>query len=204
MTDVSLIKKELSEMLSARRFNHSLAVANQAVCLAKIYNVDKEKAFIAGLVHDCCKEISKDEQLKIINQFGIILTDAEKKEPNIWHGYAASGFITEKWGINDSDVCSAVRYHTCGKGDMTLLEKIIFVADLTSHDRDYSDSEKIRNISYESLDKDIYECYLYIIPFIINRKGFITQNTLDCYNCSINAIKNSKGIDLSNEFTHVC
>lgn len=185
MVEVSKIIKELSQILSEKRFKHSIAVAHQAVKLAEIYGQDTNSAFIAGLVHDSCKEISKSEQLKIINQFGIILTDIEKKEPNIWHGYAASGFITEKWQITDGEICSAVKYHTCGKGNMTPLEKIIFVADLTSEDRDYSDSEYIRDISYSDLDLAIYECYLYIIPFILKRGGSITQNTLDCYNCAV-------------------
>ncbi len=173
-------------MLSEKRFKHSIAVANQAVILAEKHGADKDKAYLAGLVHDACKEISKSEQLKIIKQFGIMLTDIEKSEPNIWHGYAASGYIKEKWGITDPDVCSAVKYHTCGRGEMSTLEKIIFVADLTSMDRDYPDSKKIREISIESLDAAIYNCYLYIIPFILNRKGKITQNTLDCYNHAVN------------------
>lgn len=187
MTDITKIKHELGSMLSQKRFQHSMAVAYQASILADIYGVDKEKAYLAGLVHDACKEISNDEQLKIINKFGIMLTDIEKTEPNIWHGYAASGYITEKWGITDIDVCNAVKYHTCGRGNMSVLEKIIFVADLTSLDRKYPDSEKIRSISLSSLDEAIYNCYLYVIPFILNRKSRITQNTLDCYN---DAVKN--------------
>ncbi|MBE6788261.1 MAG: HD domain-containing protein [Ruminococcaceae bacterium] len=192
MNDFNKIKNELSQMLSEKRFNHSMQVALQAFKLAEIYGEDTGKAFLAGLVHDCCKEISKAEQLKIINQFGIILTDIEKTEPNIWHGYAASGYITEKWEIDDPDVCSAVKYHTCGRGNMSVLEKIIFVADLTSEDRNYPDSEKIREISYKNLDRAIYECYLYIIPFILKRKGRITQNTLDCYNDAASQISSEK------------
>ena len=187
MTDVNKIKHELAEILSQKRFQHSIAVAYQASILADIHGADKDKAYLAGLVHDSCKEISKQEQLKIINKFGIMLTDIEKCEPNIWHGYAASGYITEKWNITDIDICNAVKYHTCGRGNMSVLEKVIFVADLTSLDRDYPDSAKIRNISLRSLDEAIYNCYLYIIPFILNRKGYITQNTLDCYN---DAVKN--------------
>lgn len=192
MTDISKIKQELSEILSPKRFNHSINVAEQSVILAKMHGENKEKAYLAGLVHDSCKEISKQEQLKIINKFGIILTDIEKNEPNIWHGYAASGYITEKWGITDPEVCSAVKYHTCGRGDMSLLEKIVFVADLTSLDREYPDSAKIREISMQSLDAAIYNCYLYIIPFILNRKGQITQNTLDCYNCAVKKMLDSE------------
>jgi len=192
MAEFNKIKQDLSSMLSEKRYNHSIAVAIQAFKLAEIYNEDTAKAFIAGLVHDCCKEMTKEEQLKIINQFDIMLTDIEKSEPNIWHGYAASGYITEKWGINDKDICSAVKYHTCGKGNMTLLEKIIFVADLTSEDRNYPDGEKIREISYISLDRAIYECYKYIIPFIVNRGGSISQNTIDCYNDAVNNLRLKK------------
>ncbi len=189
MTDIQTIKNELEAMLSPKRFEHSLCVAKRAVELAKIYNQDEQKAYIAGLVHDACKEISKPEQLKIINEFGIILTDIEKNESNIWHGYAASGYVRQKWGIVDEEILNAVKYHTCGRGDMSTLEKIIFVADLTSYDRDYSDAEEIRKISENSLDEAIYNCYLYILPFIINRCGRITQNTVDCYNDSVKNLK---------------
>ena len=192
MADFNKIKQDLSQMLSEKRYNHSVAVAIQAFKLAEIYGIDTASAFIAGLVHDCCKEISKDEQLKIINDFGIMLTEIEQNEPNIWHGYAASGYITKKWGITDNEICSAVKYHTCGKGNMSLLEKIIFVADLTSEDRNYPDSEKIRDISYKNLDKAIYECYKFIIPFIIKKGGSISQNTIDCYNDAIRNLRLEK------------
>ena len=189
MTDIQNIKSELEASLSPKRFNHSLCVARRATELAEIYGVDGQKAYIAGLVHDACKEFSTDEQLKIINEFGIILTDIEKTEPNIWHGYAASGFVRQKWYITDEDILNAVKYHTCGRGNMSVLEKIVFVADLTSYDRDYSDAEEIRKISENNLDEAVYNCYLYILPFIINRCGRITQNTVDCYNDSVKNMK---------------
>lgn len=189
MTDIQIIKSELEASLSPKRFEHSLCVARRASELAKIYNEDEQKAYIAGLVHDACKEFSTDEQLKIINEFDIILTDIEKTESNIWHGYAASGFVRQKWDITDADILNAVKYHTCGRGNMSVLEKIVFVADLTSYDRDYSDAEKIRKISENNLDEAIYNCYLYILPFIINRCGRITQNTVDCYNDSVKNFK---------------
>lgn len=188
MIDVEIIREELSLTLSKKRYEHSLFVAKRAKELAGIYGVDVDSAYIAGLVHDSCKEIPKEEQLKIINRFGIILTDVEKFEPNIWHGYAASGYITEKWGIVDTDICDAVKYHTCGRKNMSVLEKIIFVADLTSEDREYEDSKPIRVMSETSLDLAIYNCYLYIIPFIVNRKGRLTENTIGCYNDAVNHI----------------
>lgn len=189
MTDIEIIKKQLKDLLSEKRFHHSVCVAQRAVELAKIYKQDTDKAYIAGLVHDACKEFSHDEQLKIINDFDIILTDIEKTESNIWHGYAASGYVKDKWGITDKEILNAVKYHTCGRGDMTVLEKIVFIADLTSYDRDYPDSEKIRKISEKNLDEAIYNCYLYILPFVINRCGRITQNTVDCYNDSVKNLK---------------
>lgn len=192
MTDLEVIKNDLKNILSENRFKHSIAVAKQAVVLAEIYGADKNHAYIAGLVHDACKEISKDEQLKIINEFDIILTDIEKNEPNIWHGYAASGFIRKKWGIDNVDICNAVKNHTCGRKNMSTLEKIVFIADLTSEDRNYPDSKKIRELSYSNLDEAIYNCYLYIIPFILNKKGNITQNTIDSYNDAIINMKRSE------------
>ena len=192
MIDYEKLKLELKDILSEKRYNHSVCVANQAVILAEIYGVNADDAYLAGLLHDCCKEISREEQLKIINEFGIILTDIEKNESNIWHGYAASGYVTQKWNVSNADVCNAIKYHTCGRKDMSLLEKIIFVADLTSLDRNYPDAEEIREISKKNLDMAIYKSYLYIIPFVLNRKGQITENTIDCYNQAVESINSGE------------
>lgn len=193
MNSLSSIRVQLEQSMSKKRFYHSCCVADFSRELAQIHGADPDKAYLAGLVHDCCKEFPKEQQLALIRQYHIPLTVMEEAEPNIWHGYAASGYIREYFGITDDEVCAAVQYHTCGRGGMSLLEKIVFVADLTSADRNYPDSCKIHRIALTDLSLAIYHSYLFIIPFIIKRKGFITQNTLDCYNDAVRQCLDNKG-----------
>lgn len=129
------IKKLLSQMLDDYRYNHSICVADEAKRLAEKYGADSQKAYFAGLVHDITKNYSREEHLKIFDNFGIILSDVEKNSDKLWHAMSGSVYIKEYLGVNDNDIVSAVRYHTTAKSDMTLLEKVIYVADFTSSDR---------------------------------------------------------------------
>lgn len=175
-------KKILSERLDSQRYIHSLAVAKQSVYLAKKYGGDVNKCELAGLLHDITKNTSADEQLKLFSEFGIILSDVEKTSPKLWHALSGSVFIKEKLGIDDEEIIKAVRYHTTGKPDMNLLEKILFVADFTSEDRDYPDVGVIRNLSEKSLEEAMIYGLNYTIRDLCERNFAVHPDTVDAYN----------------------
>ena len=144
----------LKEKLTPSRLYHSICVAEQAKHLAEIFGADTEKAYTAGLIHDIMRYESAEDMLKLIDEDGTNkLTESERKITVTLHAVAGEVYLRTKLGVTDEEILSAVRYHTTGKEKMTLLEKIIYVADLTSEDRDYPDVSKVRETAEESLEK---------------------------------------------------
>lgn len=172
----------LRARLTEKRYRHSLAVCERAVFLARLYGESNEKAELAGLLHDCCKCISKEEQLKIIQSRGIILDDFMLAEPQLWHGIAAAVIVEEELQIHDADVISAIRIHSTGAKNMTRLEQIIYLADLTSADREYPDVRKVRGMSEKSLTKSMEYCLKYIIGMLLDDGEPIVRETWEAYN----------------------
>lgn len=179
---VDQYKKLLESRLDEKRYYHSLSVAEEARRLALKYGADADKMYLAGLLHDITKNLSDDEQLQIFSQYGIILSDVEIKSKAVWHGYTGALILEHEFGITDSDILSAIKYHSTGKACMTLSQKIIYIADLTSKDRTYPDVDVTRKLVEESLEKAI----LYVLKFTLknlSQKGFVIHpNTLDAYN----------------------
>lgn len=175
-------KLQLKEKMSEKRFNHSIAVAKEAVRLAKIYGVDEKKAEVAGILHDITKEVPKDEQLQIIRCFGIIMTDVEFCSIKLWHAITASIYLEKILGIKDRDILNAVRYHTTGRAGMSKLEKIIFVADSISEDRKYSGVEKLRKKAYVSLDEAMLNGIAFTLNELVSKKYLIAPDTIFAYN----------------------
>ncbi len=153
--DEEEIKNILKKMMNPNRFEHSVNVAKRAAFLAEKYGADVEKAYFAGLVHDICKGIPEKEQLEIIERAGIELDEDTKRSPALWHSIAGSVWIQKELSVTDDDIINAVRYHTSGRANMTLLEKVVYMADLTSADRSYPDAEYTRRLTDHSLDEGI-------------------------------------------------
>ncbi len=137
-------KAVIKPLLSEKRYRHSVNVSREAVRLAKKYGADPQKAETAGILHDCMKDLPADKQLKSMEQFGIILTDVEKAGKEALARDFGCRLYREGIGRDGSGVLTAVRYHTTGRAGMSLLEKVIFVADFTSADRDYPGVDRMR------------------------------------------------------------
>ncbi len=149
------LKTVLKSRMNEHRYAHSLNVAERAVFLAGKYGADAEKAEFAGLIHDICKGITAEEQLAIIRNEGIGLDEDTLASPALWHSIAGAIYSEHELGVTDADVLNAVRYHTSGRGNMSILEKVVYMADLTSAERNYPDAEYTRNLTDKSLDEGI-------------------------------------------------
>lgn len=147
---------KLKTMLKPERFLHSLGVRDMAKELAGIFGADVKKAEIAGLLHDNAKNM--DNILERCDDLEAELDDFERE--NIVLAHAKLGAETAKciFGITDREIINAIRWHTVGRPDMCLLEKIIFVADLTEYGRCFPDAEKIRKTAKEDIDRAVFEC----------------------------------------------
>ena len=170
-----LPEEELKALLKSRmnehRFEHSLNVAKRAVFLAEKYGADPEKAEFSGLVHDICKGIPNEEQLEIIKNAGIELDEDTMKSPALWHSVAGAVYCEHELGVTDEDVLNAVRYHTSGRGSMSILEKVVYMADLTSAERNYPDAEYTRDLTDYCLDEGIAYGVRWIADDL-ERRGF--------------------------------
>lgn len=177
------VRKLLRSKLDDYRYIHSLGVADSARELAKIYGADEEKAYFAGLLHDVAKNMPKDKQLSFIEKGGISLSDSEKNNPKLWHAMAGECYLRLNMGITDPEILGSVRYHTTGRAGMTLLEKIIYVADYISAERNYPDVDVMRDLSLNhSLEKAAIYSLQYTFMKLTPEKGIIHTDSVDFYN----------------------
>ncbi len=139
--------------LSAKRYQHTLNVRRMAVKLAKRWGADPEKAALAALLHDTAKELPREEMLQILNDNAIMAENAQNRPSPVWHGICAAILAQTQWGVEDAEVLSAIRCHTTGKPGMSLLDEIVFLADMTSAERDYPEVDYLRKLE----KKDIHQ-----------------------------------------------
>ena len=181
MTDEKIIEI-LRNRLDEYRFIHSLAVADEAVVLAQRYGCDINKARTAGLLHDVFKNESVENMIEYINNCNIKLTDVEMNAKKLWHSILGAHYIEYNLGITDNDMINAVRYHTTARAGMSTLEKVIYLADYTSSDRNYNGVQQMR----DAVKKDMSSAMLIALEFsineLLNKKACIHPDTINAYN----------------------
>lgn len=175
-------KTLIREKLKESRFVHSLNVADSAKYLARRYGCDEEKAYTAGLLHDVMKNADGDEMLSEISDAGWSLTDCEKANDKLWHAVAGAAYMKNRLGIEDAELIEAVRYHTTARKNMSLLEKVIYVADFISADRNYPEVEEVRQAADESLEKAMMLGLEFCIQEIVKRRQVLHPDSVDAYN----------------------
>ena len=140
--------------LKPKRMPHVLGTEQEAVRLAERYGADVTKARIAALLHDCTKKLDMDEQLALCKRYHIPLDELEQKALKLLHSKTGAAIARDVFAVDD-DVYNAIMYHTTGKPDMTLLEKIIYLADYIEPTRDFPGVETLRRTVYEDLDRGL-------------------------------------------------
>lgn len=176
------ITELIRQRLKKERFIHSVNVAKCAGELADIYGADKEKCFTAGLLHDIMKNAPEEEHKEIFALSETRLSPDEMQNKKLWHAMSGAGYIKYKMGIDDEEIISAVRYHTTGRAGMSLMEKIIFVADFVSEERDYDDVDVMRGLAAISLEKAMLYALRYTIPDLIKKEQTIHKDSIGLYN----------------------
>ncbi len=145
------VKNDLKKMLKDTRYKHSLLVADEAKKLAEIYHIDEDKCYFAGLIHDIAKNLSEEENNKLIKEYNLSEEwNSEKNKPIL---HAELGYYLAKEMYNcPEDICKAIKYHTIGNDEMTTMEKIIFIADKTARENLNDQLLYIKKLSYKDLD----------------------------------------------------
>lgn len=185
------IKKYLKKHLTKERYQHTLGVAHTAVAMAMRYNPDTSNAeFIkraetAGLLHDCAKCMDNDKKIKICEKNNIPCSDFEISHPYLLHGKVGAYIAKNKFDILDEDILQAITWHTTGRPEMSLLEKIIFIADYIEPSRNpIPELDVIRQLAFVDIDKAMEKILSNTLKFL-EKKGNpmdkMTQITYDSY-----------------------
>lgn len=153
MDEETRIETWLSGRLSPQRFRHSQGVAQQAAELAVAHEVRPAPLRLAGLLHDCARELGPHETLELARQWGVSLRPVDEEFPVLLHGRLAEIIAARDFDISDTAVLTAVRYHTAGHPDMSLSDKIFFLADHIEPGRDLPHVEGLRRIAFRDIDQ---------------------------------------------------
>ena len=179
--DYAEAKKLVKSRLSEKRWTHTKNVKKMAVKLAKRWGADPEKAAMAAILHDSAKELPKQELLQIFADNAIIAENAPTRPAPVWHGIAAAILAQTCWGIEDPEILSAIRCHTTGKPDMSLQDKILYLADMTSAERDWPGVEALRVLEMEDLDRALCEALKQSIDFVEEKGGALDPESVASY-----------------------
>lgn len=180
--NIELIKKRLIKISSKERFNHALNVAQVAKDLAIKYGEDKYKAEIAGLLHDCAKDLPEDVLREKIKEFQIELDNMMKKIPKLWHPLVGAEIAKQEFKITDASILRAIKIHSTGAAQMSLLDKIIFLSDKIEPLRDNQGVEEVRAIAENSIDKAVLKLLDRGIQYLIKKGLLIHPLTLEARN----------------------
>ena len=176
------IKEKLKKELPEKRYIHSLGVADEAKRLAALYGADEDKAYLAGLLHDCAKGIPTDKQIEECDRRGVKLDEWTRMCPPVVHSFLGEHIAREEYGITDGEILMAIRLHTVGGRNMTLLDKIIYLADLTEKNRDFPGVEELRKASDKGIDSAIKLSILRQIEFNMAKGAVLHPDILSLWN----------------------
>lgn len=191
--DISAIRSDLNRKLKASRYLHSIGVEEVAYDLAVIHHCDEEKAVTAGILHDCAKYLSDEELLKECEKYRLPVTDIEIKCPYLLHAKVGAAFAKMFYGVDDEDILNAIRYHTTGRPAMTILEKIIYIADYIEPNRKpLPRIQRIREAAYENLDLAVFLATENILTYLKSKGQAIDMLTEETYEFYRKEVKASK------------
>ncbi|MCL6500976.1 MAG: bis(5'-nucleosyl)-tetraphosphatase (symmetrical) YqeK [Candidatus Pacearchaeota archaeon] len=174
---LEIVKKQLTD----HRYQHTLGVMETAIALAKQYGVDEKKAELAAIFHDYAKFRPKEEMKRIILEQNMP-NDLLLHNTELWHAPVGAYLVQTEVGINDEDILNAIRYHTSGRSDMTLLEKIIYIADYIEPGRIFPGVEEVRELAKHDLDEALIQALKNTIQFLLKKNQPIYPTTIDTYN----------------------
>jgi predicted HD superfamily hydrolase involved in NAD metabolism len=172
------LMQKLKTNMDEKRFLHSLGVMKTAAELAACYNADVKKAEIAGLLHDCARDMDIEHQLKMVEYFGILLDDIQKREKVLIHGPLGAVTAERDYGIADEEILNAIKIHTTGDADMSMLDKIILLSDFIEPGRCYPGVEDLRVKAFIDLDDAIIGAFDSTIRYVLSKGSLLHPKTI--------------------------
>ena len=182
----------LANELRPARFRHCRDVSQTAVRLAERWDADIEKARLAGILHDCARNLKGEELLKTSRQFGMIPSPLELLQPALIHAPLGAIIAERRFGISEPQILQAIRRHTTGAPQMTLLDKVIYLSDCIEPGRNFSGVRKIRDMAVEDLDAAVLLANEHSILFVVANGGLLHPNTVEGRNSLLMELKASR------------
>lgn len=172
----------LKQSLKPNRYLHSVNTMKVAISLAEHYGEDKNIACIAGLLHDCAKNLDDEEILRYCKVNNIELSEVEQLQPFLMHGAVGAIIAKEKYGIDDHIILNAIKFHTTGFSKMNMMDKIVFLADYIEPGRNHSEVDSVRKLAFVDMDSALICTFGNIIKYVINQNGLIHPFTIEARN----------------------
>ncbi len=183
--DMHKIRKQLVKTLDSKRFEHTQGVAYTSAALAMRYGEDIQRAELAGLLHDCAKCLDNDKKIQICKKHNIEISEAEQRNPFLLHAKVGGFLAKSKYKVDDEEIIDAILYHTTGRPGMSLLEKIVYIADYIEPGRDHAPNlNEIRRLCFQDLDEALLKILEDILVHLKESKKEIdpmTQMTYEFY-----------------------
>jgi nicotinate-nucleotide adenylyltransferase len=182
-------KEKLKESLSNERYIHTQGVCSEAVKMAEKFGADKEKAYTSALLHDCAKCLDKKEEERLIIKYDVELDEMTKQCHPIVHAPLGAAVAQHEYGITDSEILNAIRFHTTAHPKMSLLEKIVFLADMIEPSRSYGGVDELRKLAETDIDAAFKEGLRQTLAHNLNKGAIIHTDTLEAWNWIIKEIR---------------
>lgn len=172
------IRKKVKKELDKDRYEHTKGVMYTAACLAMAHEGNMEQAMLAGLLHDCAKCVPNDEKIRICEENHIIISSVERENPTLLHAKLGALYASTKYEVTDPEIIHAIKIHTTGEPGMSILDKIIFIADYIEPKRDKAAHlDEIRKLAFEDLDACMADILYDTLHYLNTKKGAIDPNT---------------------------
>lgn len=194
--NIDNIRRTLQSRLNKNRFAHSVGVADTAVKLAAKFGVDTDKAYIAGLLHDCARQFDDSDLITQAELRNIPIDNIMRAVPLLLHSYIGAQMISEVYGVEDIEIAQAVANHTLGAEDMNSLDKIIYIADMIEPGRNFPAADELRALAFNTLPSQLspnpsslnsltLSAVDSSVLFVIRKHSFLHPRTVSCRNSLI-------------------
>lgn len=173
---------KLKKHLDKERYNHTLGVMYTSAALAMRYGADMQKALLAGLLHDCAKCISNDKKLKMCRKYHLTVSEAEYKNPGLLHAKLGAFLAFRKYQIKDREILNAIASHTTGRPHMSILEKIVYIADYMEPGRkELPNMSDVRALAFKDIDECLYRILKDTLKYLKSRNMELDSMTEKTY-----------------------
>ena len=178
MMEIQEIEEILQQKQNPHRYRHTIGVRYTSICLAMCYGEDLTRASYAGLLHDCAKHMSNEKLLAKCYEHHLTVSEVEEKNPFLLHGRVGAWLAEHKYGITDPEILGAIEWHTTGRPDMTLLEKIVFTADYIEPGRNQAPNlVELRHLAFTDIDQAVCAILKQTLDYLRDQGGEIDPAT---------------------------